>query len=163
MSDHHLDGADRRILAELQDDGRLSNVELAERVKLTPSPCLRRLRALEQSQMIEGYAAILNRPNVGLGLTVFVDIKVHPHTKETASHLQQSLREMPEVVSCYLISGEADYRLEVVVPDLKAYEKFNTDTLLTLCCLQEVRSSFVIRTIKDNSPLPLGHLAGGAP
>ena len=154
-----LDSIDRRILDVLQVEGRVSNVALAERVHLSASPCLRRVKALEDDGVIAGYRAILDREAVGLGLTVFVEIKVEGHSERLASALEDAVANMPEVVSCHLVSGAADFLLEVVVPDLRAYERLLLDKLLSLPGVQDVRSNFAIRTMKAPSPLPLGHLA----
>ena len=154
-----LDSVDRRILDVLQVEGRVSNVALAERVHLSASPCLRRVKALEDDGVIAGYRAILDREAVGLGLTVFVEIKVEGHSERLASALEDAVANMPEVVSCHLVSGAADFLLEVVVPDLRAYERLLLDKLLSLPGVQDVRSNFAIRTMKAPSPLPLGHLA----
>jgi Lrp/AsnC family leucine-responsive transcriptional regulator len=154
-----LDRVDRRILDVLQVEGRVSNVALAERVHLSPSPCLRRVKALEDDGVISGYRAMLDREAVGLGLTVFVEIKVEGHSERLASALEDAVAAMPEVVSCHLVSGAADFLLEVVVPDLRAYERLLLDKLLSLPGVQDVRSNFAIRTMKPPSPLPLGHLA----
>jgi len=154
-----LDSVDRRILDVLQVEGRASNVALAERVHLSPSPCLRRVKALEDGGVISGYRAMLDREAVGLGLTVFVEIKVEGHSERLASALEDAVAGMPEVVSCHLVSGAADFLLEVVVPDLRAYERLLLEKLLSLPGVQDVRSNFAIRTMKAPSPLPLGHLA----
>ena len=149
-----LDGIDRRILAALQVDGRLTNVELADRVCLSPSPCLRRLKRLEQAGVIRGYRAVLDRRAVGLGLTVFVSIKVGKHSRDNAEMLHAALAA-PEVVACHMVSGEADFLAEVVVPDLDAYERLLTDRLLTQPMIEEIRSNFALRTIKTDGPLAL--------
>ena len=149
-----LDGIDRRILAALQMDGRLTNVELADRIGLSPSPCLRRLKRLEQAGVIRGYRAVLDRRAVGLGLTVFVGIKVGKHSRDNAEMLNAALAA-PEVVACHMVSGEADFLAEVVVPDLDAYERLLTDRLLTLPMIEEIRSNFALRTIKTDGPLAL--------
>jgi Lrp/AsnC family leucine-responsive transcriptional regulator len=154
-----LDSVDRRILDVLQVEGRVSNVALAERVHLSPSPCLRRVKALEDDGVIAGYRAMLDREAVGLGLTVFVEIKVEGHSEKLASELEKAVVGMPEVVSCHLVSGAADFLLEVVVPDLRSYERLLLDKLLGLPGVQDVRSNFAIRTMKAPSPLPLGHLS----
>jgi Lrp/AsnC family transcriptional regulator, leucine-responsive regulatory protein len=154
-----LDRVDRRLLEVLQEEGRLSNVALAERVHLSPSPCLRRLKALEQSGVIEGYRAVLDREAIGLGLTVFVEVKVEAHSEDTALAVENAVRQMPEVVSCHIVSGAADFLLEVVVPDLRTYERLLLGSLLKLPNVSDVRSNFAIRTVKAPSPLPLGHLA----
>jgi len=154
-----MDATDREILRALQEDGRLTNAALAERVHLSPSPCLRRLKRLEYDGMIERYRAILDRRRVGLGLTVFVEIKVEGHTDATATRLQETFRAMDEVVACHIVSGPADFLLEVVVPDLQRYEELLIQRLLKLRGVADVRSNFAIRTVKSNGALPLGHLA----
>lgn len=159
MPNTDIDPIDRRILATLQADGRLANVDLADRVGLSPSPCLRRVKRLEDAGMIAGYRAVLDRKAVGLGLTVFVELKVGKHSRDNAAILQEALLAIPEVVSCHMVSGISDFLAEVVVPDLEAYEKLMTDKILTLPTIVDVRSNFAIRTIKSGSPLPLGHLA----
>jgi len=153
-----LDTIDRRIIAALQEDGRRSNVELAEAIGLSPSPCLRRVKRLEAQGVIRGYRATLNRKVVGLGMTVFVEIRVEKHSKENSLMQQQLLAALPEVVSCHMISGAADFLAEVVVPDLAAYERFLTEQLLALPMVADVRSNFAIREIKSDGPLPLDHL-----
>jgi Lrp/AsnC family transcriptional regulator, leucine-responsive regulatory protein len=154
-----LDSVDRRLLDVLQADGRLSNVALAERVHLSPSPCLRRVKALEHDGVIAGYRALLDREAVGLGLTIFVEIKVEGHSEKLASELEKAVAKMPEVVSCHLVSGAADFLLEVVVPDLGSYERLLLGSLLKLPGVSDVRSNFAIRRVKAPSPLPLGHLS----
>lgn len=152
------DTIDRGILKNLQDDGRLTNAELAERVGLSPTPCLRRVKALEESGVIAGYRAELDRGRLGLGLTVMVGVKVDGHRDESATTIQGAFNRMPEVVSCHLISGDADFLLEVVLPDLQAYEAFLLGKLLKLPMVKDVRSNFVIRTVKAKGLLPLDHL-----
>jgi Lrp/AsnC family leucine-responsive transcriptional regulator len=154
-----LDRTDRRILNALQRDGRKSNVALAEEVNLSPSPCLRRLKRLEDSGVIAGYRAVLDRRRVGLGLTLFVEIKVSGHSEDLASRLEAAFIEMDEVVAAHIVSGpSADFLLEVVVPDLDAYEQLLLTRLLTLPSVVDVNSNFSLRTIKSSAPLPLGHL-----
>lgn len=158
MTNHDLDAIDRRILAALQRDGRLSNVQLAEEVGLSPSPCLRRVRLLEQSGIIAGYHATLNRGLLGLGLTVFVGIKVERHHASEATDFRQAVSARPEVVSCHLVSGESDFLLQVVVPDLASYERLLLEVLLTLPGVSDIRSNFAIQTVKAQGMLPLDHL-----
>lgn len=151
----NLDTFNRHILQELQAEGRLSNAELADRVGLSATPCLRRVKALEQDGVITGYRADLDRKRIGLGLTVMVGVKVDGHKDENATAVQEAFLEMPEVISCHLVSGEADFLLEVVVADLQGYEKFLFGKLLKLPMVKDIRSNFVIRTVKDKAPLPL--------
>jgi Lrp/AsnC family leucine-responsive transcriptional regulator len=147
------------MLDVLQRDGRIPNAALAEQLHLTPSPCLRRLRALEQAGVVAGYRAVLDREALGLGMTVFVDVEVTGHNDETATALQEAFIAMPEVVACHVVSGGADFQLEVAVPDLRAYEDFLMGGLLKIDAVRDVQSRFVIRTVKDGGVLPLDHLA----
>lgn len=158
MPNCDLDAIDRQIVLELQADGRLTNVELADRVGLSPSPCLRRVKRLEQAGYIEGYRAALRRDRVGLGFSVFIGVKIDGHANDKAVAFQDAVIAMPEVVSCHLVSGEADYFLEVVVPDLEHYQRFLVDKLLELPIVREVRSNIAIQTLKAGAPLPLDHL-----
>jgi Lrp/AsnC family leucine-responsive transcriptional regulator len=154
----NLDAIDCRIVAALQADGRLSNVELAERVGLSPSPCLRRVRRLERDGYIEAYRAMLQRNRLGLGFTVFVGVKIDGHADDRADALQEAIVAMPEIIACHMVSGEADYLLEVVVPDLEHYQRFLLGKLLNLPIIKEVRSNVAIQTLKAAAPLPLDHL-----
>src|SRR4051794_28415872 len=153
--DHALDSVDRRMLAILQSDGRISNAALAERLHLSPSPCLRRLRTLERHGVISGYRADLDRLRLGLALTVFVELKVDSHSEATATAISQALHAAPEVISAHIVSGPADFRLEVVVADLADYERLLFETLLKLPNVSDVRSDFVLRTVKAGTPLPI--------
>jgi Lrp/AsnC family leucine-responsive transcriptional regulator len=153
-----LDAVDCRIIAELQADGRLSNVELADRIGLSPSPCLRRVKRLEHEGYIDGYRAALRRERIGLGFSVFIGVKIDGHSNERALQFEKTVVAMPEIVACHLVSGEADYFLEVVVPDLGDYQRFLVDKLLNLPIVREVRSNIAIQTLKAGAPLPLQHL-----
>jgi Lrp/AsnC family transcriptional regulator, leucine-responsive regulatory protein len=153
-----LDAIDCRIVAELQSDGRLSNVDLADRIGLSPSPCLRRVKRLEQEGYVQGYRAALQRDRVGLRFTAFVGVKIDGHANERAVVFEQAVVEMPEVVACHLVSGEADYFLEVVVPDLDDYQRFLVGKLLNMPIVREVRSNIAIQTLKAGAPLSLAHL-----
>lgn len=150
-----LDAIDGRILAALQTDARLSNLELADRVGLSPSPCLRRVRRLERDGYIDGYRAMLRREQVGLSLTVFVGVKIEGHANERAMKFEEAVVAMPEVIACHMVSGESDYLLEVVVADLPRYQRFLVDKLLDMPAVREVRSNFAIQTLKAAGPLPL--------
>lgn len=153
-----FDRYDRKIMQSLQKEGRLANIDLAADIGLSPSPCSRRVRLLEQSGVIKGYSVILDREKVGLDLTVFVDIKVERHREKEADAFREAVIVLPEVVMAHLVSGESDFLLQVVVPDLRAYERFLTGTLLKLPGVRDIRSNFAIQTVKSLSPLPLGHL-----
>jgi Lrp/AsnC family transcriptional regulator, leucine-responsive regulatory protein len=150
-----MDAIDRAILRELQADGRLPNAALAERVHLSPSPCLRRLKRLERDGTIRGYRAILDRRRIGLGLTVFVEVKVTEHSAQRAGEFEAAVAEIEEIVGCHIVSGPADFLLEVVVPDFAAYERLLLQTILELPGVTDARSNFSIRTIKEPAPLPL--------
>jgi Lrp/AsnC family transcriptional regulator, leucine-responsive regulatory protein len=137
----------------------MSNVALADEVNLSPSPCLRRLKRLEDRGVIAGYRAVLDRRRVGLGLTLYVGIKVAGHSDELANALEAAFNEMEEVVAAHIVSGPAaDFLVEVVVPDLQAYERLLLKKLLTLPGVADVNSNFSLRTIKSSGPLPLGQL-----
>ncbi|MBR0556293.1 Lrp/AsnC family transcriptional regulator [Ciceribacter sp. L1K23] len=150
-----LDEFDVAIIDALQDNARATNVEIAEKVNLSQSPCLRRIRALEERGVIRGYRADLDRQAVGLELTVFVAFKVIRHSRENAQEFQQALMEIPEIVSCYMISGDLDFLAEVVVENLAAYERLLTERLLVLPQVTDIRSNFAIRSVKTGGPLKL--------
>lgn len=153
-----LDAIDRRILDQLQRDGRLTNLELAERVGLSPSPCLRRVRILEEAGVIEGYAAKLNRRKVGLGLTIFIAMNLERHAGVEADRFREIITVMPEVVACHITSGEYDLLLQVVVEDLEEYREFSMNRLLKMPGVKDIRSSFAIDTFKEGGALPLHHV-----
>jgi len=158
-----LDSVDRRMLDVLQEEGRISNAALADRMHLSPSPCLRRMRALERSGVITGYRAVLDREALGLGLTVFVELKVEGHSRHSADTIRDALMTTPEVISAFVVSGSADILAEVVVPDLAAYERLLFDVLLEIPQVVDVRSNFAMRALKPAAPLPLplpGHTGG---
>src|SRR3954467_15908478 len=150
-----LDRVDRQMLAILQTEGRISNAALAERLHLSPSPCLRRLRTLEQDGVITGYHAELDRTRLGLGLTVFVDLKVGDHSRASAAAIAGALNAAPEVIAAHVVSGPADIRLEVGGAALAAYRRLLFGTLLQLPEVSDVGSHFALRTVKPPAPLPL--------
>jgi Lrp/AsnC family leucine-responsive transcriptional regulator len=158
MPNIDLDAIDGKILAALQADGRLTNLELAAKVGLSPSPCLRRVRRLEREGYIGGYRAMLAREKIGLGLTVFVGVKIDGHANDRATAFEEAVVAMPEVIACHMVSGEADYLLEVVVADLAHYQRFLIGRLLDMPIVREVRSNIAIQTRKAGAPLPLTHL-----
>jgi Lrp/AsnC family leucine-responsive transcriptional regulator len=158
MPKDNLDAIDCRIVASLQADGRLSNIELAARVGLSPSPCLRRVKRLERDGYIDAYRAVLQRERIGLGFSVFIGVKIEGHANDQALAFEKAVLAMPEVVAFHLVSGEVDYFLEVVVPDLEHYRQFLITKLLELSIVREVRSNIAIQTLKAGAPLPLAHL-----
>ena len=143
------------MLEVLQREGRISNAALAERLHLSPSPCLRRLRALEKDGVIAGYRAVLDRQKVGIPMTVFVELKVDGHSDRSAAAISKAVNATPEIVSAHIVSGSADFLLEVAVADLAAYERVMFETLLKLPNVADVRSNFALRTVKVPGPLPL--------
>ena len=162
MPKAELDAFDRRIIAALQQDGRLSNVELADRVGLSASPCLRRVRRLEAAGVIRGYRASLDRARLGLGFTAFVALRIEGHRDERTMAVEEAIRAMPEVVACWLVSGEADFILEVVLPDLSHYERLLLGKLARLPGIRDIRTSFALREVKQRAPLPLPEPGLGA-
>lgn len=154
---HRPDAVDRAIVGRLQRDGRIPNVDLADAVSLSPSACLRRVKALETDGVIAGYRAEVDRVRAGLGLTVFIELRVEGHSRETSDRVEAALTSIPAVVACYVISGDADFFVEAAVPDLASYEKLLIDQILTIPSVTNARSTFVIRTAVSRGPLPLGH------
>ena len=154
-----FDDTDLAILDRLQADGRIPNIDLADAVSLSPSACLRRLRALEQGGTIAGYRAELDRGRLGLDLTIFIELTATGHSQETSRRIENALTAIPAVVACHLISGKADWLLEVAVPSLAAYERVLLDEILVIPGIVDARSTFAIRTVKSRGPLPLRHLA----
>jgi Lrp/AsnC family leucine-responsive transcriptional regulator len=157
MPEHVPDTLDRAIVARLQRDGRIANVDLADAVSLSPSACLRRVKVLEADGIIAGYRAEVSRLRAGLGLTVFIGLKVEGHSQETSSRIEQTLLAIPAVVACYLVSGTSDFLIEAAVPDLAGYEKLLLGQILTIPSVVEAQSTFAIRTILSRGPLPLDH------
>jgi len=157
MSPRNHDRIDRAIATRLQADGRIANVDLAEAVSLSPSACLRRVKALEQDGIIAGYRAEVDRAKAGLGLTVFIAIKVEGHSRDTSDRIEDALTSIPAVVACYLVSGSADFMVEAAVPDLAAYEQLLLSQILTIPSVTEAHSTFAIRTILSRGPIPLDH------
>lgn len=143
-----LDRIDRKILHSLQRNARLSNSELASHVGLSDSPCLRRVKKLEELGYIKGYHAHLDEVKLGAAFIVFAGIKVRRHGDDQTGPFEQWAKRMPEVAACYLVSGEIDYLLHVVVPDVGAYEKFLSNELLTNPSIQDIRSNMAVRVVK---------------
>ncbi len=151
-----MDRIDLRILQQLQVDSSLTNQELADKVGLSPSPCLRRVKALEEQGIIEGYRAHLNAKKLGLDLQAQVSISLDKHTPERLGHFEQAVAGCEEVLECYLITGQsADYILKVLVKDMQHYQEFLLGTLTRIEGVTGVHSSFVMRKVVDRSALPL--------
>lgn len=156
-----LDSIDRKILAALQGDGRLSNVELAERVGLSPSPCLRRVRLLEESGIINRYVALVDQKAVGLPVSVFISIKLERQHEEDLDRFEAEVSTYPEVLECYLMTGTRDYLLRVATRDLSAYERFLKTKLTRVDNVASIESSFALKQVKYTNSLPLEPLGSG--
>jgi Lrp/AsnC family leucine-responsive transcriptional regulator len=152
-----LDRYDRQILELLQREGRISNQELADRVSLSPSSCLRRLRALEEAGLITGYRALLDARKLGLSLMALIHISMDRHTPDRFDHFEAEVASIPEVLECLLITGQdADYQLKVVVADMDAYQELLLQRITRIPGVTGVHSSFVLRRVMDNTALPVG-------
>lgn len=158
MSEEPLDAVDLKILAALQENSGLSNVELAAKIGLSPSPCLRRVKMLEARGFITGYRAVVDRKALGLGVRAFVEVKLERQSEEVTNKFLASIQDLPEVACCYLMTGGLDYLLDVVATDLDAYGAFTTTTLIGLPGVKEIRSSFVLKEIGGAKALPTAHL-----
>ena len=151
-----LDRHDRRILQELQKNGRISNQELADRIGLSPSPCLRRVKALEESGLISGYHARLDEKQLGLSLTALIHISMDRHTPERFANFESKVAALPEVQECLLITGQdADYQLKVVVRDMDAFQELLLQKITRIEGVSGVHSSFVLRRVVDTTRLPV--------
>ncbi len=151
-----MDKYDKNILEQLQQEGRLSNQDLAERIGLSPSPCLRRVRQLEEEGYIDQYVAILNPEKLGLKMTALIQISMDKHTPERFENFEQQVKSFPEVQSCYLITGQsADYILKVIVEDMEHFQAFLLGKLTRIEGVSGVHSSFVMRKVVDNTSVPL--------
>jgi Lrp/AsnC family leucine-responsive transcriptional regulator len=151
-----LDRYDRKILELLQENAQLSNLELAERIGLSPSPCLRRVRALEEGGVIAGYRALLDARRLGLTLTALVHISMDRHTPDRFANFEKQVARLPEVLECLLITGQAaDYQLKVVVRDMDAYQQLLLEQITRIEGVTGVHSSFVLRAVLDRTALPL--------
>lgn len=151
-----LDRYDSRILETLQQEGRISNQELAERIGLSPSPCLRRVRALEESGIIAGYRAQLDAGKLGLSLMALIHIAMDRHTPERFANFEAKISALPEVLECLLITGQdADYQVKVVVRDMQAYQELLLNQITRIEGVSGVHSSFVMRRVVDKTSLPV--------
>jgi Lrp/AsnC family transcriptional regulator, leucine-responsive regulatory protein len=153
-----IDKFDLAILNELQNDGRLTNAELASRVGLSAAPCWRRVRALEEAGFITGYRAELNRDKIGLGVLAFVRLDAERNSGDALSQMEQAIQRIPEIVSCHYISGSGTFELQVVCPDLAEFSRFAREVLIHLPNVKDLHTSFSLGEVKSASALPLGHL-----
>lgn len=153
----NMDRYDRQILQVLQEDGRISNQDLADRIGLSPSPCLRRVRALEEAGIIAGYRALLDARKLGLTLMALIHISMDRHTPDRFENFETEVRAIPEIVECLLITGQdADYQLKAVVRDMDAYQELLLNRITRIPGVTGVHSSFVLRRVVDQTALPVG-------
>jgi DNA-binding Lrp family transcriptional regulator len=150
-----LDRIDRAILAAIQSEGRIQNLDLASRVGLSPSPCLRRLKRLEDAGVVRGYVALLDGDKVGIGLTVFARISLVAQDAETVETFAQAMNALPQVVECHIMAGECDALLRVVASDLNGYRKFQVAHLTRQNGVQSVKTDVPIQTVKSSTELPV--------
>jgi len=151
----NLDSIDRRLLAELQDEGRVTNVDLASRVGLTAPPCLRRVRALEDSGVIRGYHAELDGAKLGFAITVFAMVSLKSQAEEALRQFEEHMRALPEVRECHMLAGETDFLLRVVAKDWDAYQRFVTERLTAAPKVANVKSALAIRSAKNMPGVPI--------
>ncbi|WP_094076855.1 Lrp/AsnC family transcriptional regulator [Notoacmeibacter marinus] len=150
-----MDSKDRQIVRALQQDGRLSNIDLAERVNLSPSPCLRRVRLLEEGGVIQGYSAVVDPKAVGLRITAFIRITLARHDREAVGRFEAQVQTIDEILDCHLLTGEADYLLRVMVADLDAYEDFVRERLHGITGISSITTSLVFGTVKASRAMPI--------
>ena len=150
-----IDAIDLRLLDELQRDGSLSNVELARRVHLSPSPCLARVKALEAAGVINRYVALVNASKLGLGLNVFISISLKAQSREALAEFERRIGEHEEVMECYLMTGDSDYLIRVAVADIAALERFILNQLTPIPGVEKIRSSFALKQVRYETALPL--------
>ncbi|MDQ0474846.1 Lrp/AsnC family transcriptional regulator [Labrys wisconsinensis] len=151
-----LDAADRKILASLQADGRMTIQALSEEIGLSPSPCLRRVRLMEDGGVIKGYVAVVDQKAVGLPVSVFISIKLERQKDEELDRFGAAIRSWPEVLECYLMTGQRDFLLRVVCADLAAYETFLREKLTRIDNVSSIESSFALAQVKYTNVLPIG-------
>jgi Lrp/AsnC family leucine-responsive transcriptional regulator len=159
MPSELMDPIDLRILERLQRDARISNVELAEAVHLSPSPCLARVRRLEAEGTISRYVTLLDPLKLGLTVSVFVQVRLEKQIESALERFEQAMRERPEVMECYLMTGDSDYLIRIVVSDVQALERFIVDFLSRVPGVGNIKSSFALKQVKYQTALPLPALA----
>ena len=155
MPNRTLDSIDLKILRQLQDDAAIPNVALARKVGLSPSPCLRRVQLLDEQGIIRQRVTLLDPGAVGLGMNVFVQVTLEKQTERTLQQFERKILEYPEVLECYLMTGEADYLLRAVLPDMESFERFVVDRLTRIAGVARVRSSFAMKRVKYTTRLPI--------
>lgn len=157
MPQNKFDSVDRRIIQVLQKEGRVANKDLAERIGLTPTPTLERVRRLERDGIIEGYAAKVNKDLVGRGFMAFVTVTLKVHQLNLLEEFTAAIQEIPEILACYHTTGDGDFLLQVVAKDTKDYEQLMRNKLTTLPDVERLHTSIVLNTIKEQSPIPVYH------
>jgi Lrp/AsnC family transcriptional regulator, leucine-responsive regulatory protein len=155
MPNHQIDATDLRILEVLQLNARITNTDLASRVHLSPSPCLTRVRALEESGLISRYVTLLDPYELGLSVSVFIQITLERQVEPALEAFEEAVQNYPEVMECYLMTGDADYLIRVVVPDVQALERFIVNQLSKISGVANIRSSFALKQVKYKTALPL--------
>lgn len=155
LREEALDAIDRKILARLQEEARIANVALADAVGLSPAPCLRRVRALEERGVIRKHVTLLDPAAVGLSVSVFVNVSLERQVEKALRRFESAVLTRPEVMECYLMTGDADYLLRVVCADLAAYERFLLDHLTQIPGVAAIRSSFALKQVKYSTALPV--------
>ncbi len=155
-----LDSIDHKILRHLQENARITNAELAEKVGLSPTPCLRRLRRLESDGVIRGYHTEVNREALGVNVTVIILVKLEREDDKTLRDFEAAIKQRPEVMECYLVTGKFDYFVRVVIPTLAAYETFLSETILRMPNVETVESSFTLREVERKVVIPIPNAVG---
>ena len=150
-----MDNLDKKIVFELQKNGRLSNFDLAEKVGLSPSPCLRRIKNLEKKKIISGYTAIIDEELFGYPITAFVSVRLENQTDGTLKVFEEGISHLDEVVDCWLVTGNRDYLLRVVAINLKTYEKFMREDLTKIKGIASIETNFALGSVKTKQPLPI--------
>ncbi len=150
-----LDAIDLRIIGEWQQDGALSNVELARRVHLSPSPCLARVKALQEAGIISRYVALVDPRAMGLGLNVFISISLKEQSRASLAEFEERIAEQDEIMECYLMTGDSDYLIRVMLPDIAALERFILERLTPIPGIEKIRSSFTLKQVRYKTALPL--------
>lgn len=153
---------DCNILNMLQEDARISNVDLSEKVHLSPSPCLRRVRRLESEGTIRSYVTLLDPAEVGLPVSVFVQVSLERQVDDALENFEREVVARPEVMECYLMTGDSDYLLRVVAPDLESFQRFLLEHLTRIPGVASIKSSFALKQVSYRTALPLGHLKSGS-
>jgi DNA-binding Lrp family transcriptional regulator len=155
MPNTPLDAIDRQILHHLQENARISNVELARAVGLSPSPCSRRVRDLEKAGIVQEYVTLIDPAAADLSVSVFINVTLDKQVEQDLEVFESAVRELPEVMECYLMTGDADYLLRVVIADLEAYKSFLMDHLTRIAGVANIRSSFALKQVKYRTALPI--------